>query len=57
MLELLIAIVVLCLIAYLLFWALSKIPLPEPVRVVVTVLIALLFLVFIVQRFGLLSGF
>lgn len=57
MLELLIAIIVLCLVAYLLFWALSKIPLPEPVRVVVTVLIALLFLVFIVQRFGLLSGF
>lgn len=56
MLELLIAIVVLCLIAYLLFWALSKIPLPEPVRVVVTVLIALLFLVFIVQRFSLLGG-
>lgn len=57
MLELLIAIIVLCLVGYLLFWALSRIPLPEPVRVVVTVLIALLFLVFIVQRFGLLSGF
>jgi len=56
LLGLLIAIVVLCLIAYLVFYALGKIPMPEPVRVVVTVLVALIFLIFIVQRFGLLVG-
>lgn len=53
---LLIAIIVLCLIAYLIFYALSRIPLPEPVRTVVTVLIALILLIFIIQRFGLLAG-
>jgi hypothetical protein len=56
LLGILIAIIVLCLIAYLIFWALAQIPLPEPVRVIVTVLIVLVFLVFIVQRFGLLAG-
>ena len=49
-------IVLLCLIAYLIFWALAKIPLPEPVRVIVTVLVVLVILLFIVQRFSLLSG-
>ena len=57
LLGLLVAIVVLCLVAYLVFFALAKIPLPEPVRVVVTVLVALIFLLFIVQRFNLLAGF
>lgn len=55
--TILVWIILLCLIGYLIFWALAKIPLPEPVRVVVTVLIVLIFLLFIVQRFSLLSGF
>jgi len=53
---LLIAIIVLCLIAYLVFWALAQIPLPDPVRTIITVLIALILLIFIIQRFGLLAG-
>ena len=56
LLSLLIAIIIVALICYVLFWALAQIPLPEPVRVIVSVLIALVLLVFIVQRFGLLSG-
>ena len=55
LLGLLVAIILLCLVAYLIFYALSRIPLPEPVRVVVTVLIALIFLVFIVRQFNLLA--
>jgi len=57
LLGLLIAIILLCLLGYLVFYALSRIPLPEPVRVVITVLVALIFLIFIVQRFALLSTF
>jgi hypothetical protein len=56
LLGLLIAIVVVCLIAYVIFWALGQIPLPDPIRTIIIVLVALILLVFIVQRFGLLSG-
>ena len=57
LLSLLIAIIIIALVCYVIFWALARIPLPEPVRVVITVLVALVLLVAIVQRFGLLSGF
>jgi len=53
---LLISIIVICLIAYIVFWALGQIPLPDPIRTVVVVLVALILLVFIIQRFGLLAG-
>jgi hypothetical protein len=56
LLGLLIAIVVVCLIAYVIFWALGQIPLPDPIRTIIIVLVALILLIFIVQRFGLLSG-
>jgi hypothetical protein len=56
LLGLLITIILVCLVAYIIFWALAQIPLPEPVRVVVTVLVALILIIFIVQRFGLLTG-
>lgn len=56
LLGLLIAIVVLCLVCYVIFWALGQIPLPQPIRTVVVVLIALVLLVYIVNRFGLLAG-
>lgn len=56
LLGLLIAIVVLCLICYVIFWALGQIPLPQPIRVVVVVVVALIILVYIVNRFGLLTG-
>ena len=57
LLSLVIAVIVVALIAYICFWLLARIPLPEPVRVVLTVLVALVLLVAFVQRFGLLSGF
>lgn len=57
LIALLITIIIVALVGYLLFWALAQIPLPEPVRVVVTVLVAVILIVFIVQRFGLLSSF
>jgi len=56
LLGLLVWVVVVCLLAYLVFYLLGMIPLPEPARVVVTILVALIFLIFIVQRFGLLVG-
>lgn len=56
LMGLLITVVILCLVAYLIFWALAQIPLPEPIRVIVTVLITLVLLVWIVQRFALLAG-
>lgn len=56
LLGLLVAIVVVCLIAYVIFWALGQIPLPDPIRTIIIVLVALILLVFIVQRFGLLAG-
>ncbi len=56
LLGLLIAIIVICLIAYIVFWALGQIPLPDPIRTIIIVLVALILLVFIVQRFGLLAG-
>jgi len=55
MLELLIWVIVLCLVVYLLFWILGQIPMPQPVRTVIIVLVALLLLVYLVQRFGLLT--
>lgn len=51
----LIWLVVVVLVCYLLFWALSQIPMPQPVRTVIIVLVALVLLVYLVQRFGLLS--
>ena len=56
LLGLLIAIIVICLIAYIVFWALGQIPLPDPIRTIIIVLVSLILLVFIVQRFGLLAG-
>jgi len=41
-------------VAYVLWWALNQIPLPQPIRTVVTVVFVLIIVVYIVQRFGLL---
>jgi hypothetical protein len=57
LLGLLIAIIIIALICYVVFWALAQIPLPEPIRVIVTVLVALIFLIFIVRQFDLLAAF
>lgn len=56
LLGLLVAIIVLALICYVIFWILGQIPLPQPMRAVIVVLVALILLVYIVNRFGLLAG-
>lgn len=53
MISLLIGLVVFALIAYLLWWLLSLIPLPQPIRVIVTVLFVL---ICIVMLLGYLPG-
>lgn len=49
-------IVVLALILYLLFWMLGQIPLPQPIRTIILVVVALVVLVYLLQRSGLLAG-
>jgi hypothetical protein len=53
---LLVWILLLCLIAYIVYWALGQIPLPQPIRAIAVVVIALIFLVYIISRFGLVAG-
>jgi hypothetical protein len=54
MIEFLVTLIVLCLVLYLLFYILGQIALPQPVRTVITVLAALIVLLWMVQRYGLL---
>jgi hypothetical protein len=56
LLSLLITIIVVALICYIIFWALGQMTLPQPIRTVIVVLVALILIVFIVQRFNLLAG-
>lgn len=55
LLGLLITIIILALILYVVFWALGQIALPQPIRTIIVVVIALVLLVYLVQRFGLLA--
>ena len=57
LLGLLITIIIIAIVVYLLMWVLNQLALPQPIRVVIIALVAILLLVFIVQRFGLLAGF
>lgn len=57
LLEFLIALIVLGLVVWLLFYLFKQLPIPEPVRTVILVLVALVIIVIVVQRFGLLAGF
>ena len=50
--SLLIGLIILCLIIYILYWALAQIPLPAPIRTVVIVLFVLIVLVYVLQRYG-----
>lgn len=52
----LIWIVVLALVCYLLFWILGQIPMPSPIRTVIVVVVALVILVYLLQRSGLLAA-
>ena len=53
-LGLLITVLVIALVCYIVMWALNQLALPQPVRAVIVVLLAIILLVYIVQRFGLL---
>jgi hypothetical protein len=46
LLTLLVTIIVLALVCYVLFWILGQIPLPQPIRTVIVVLVALIILVY-----------
>jgi len=52
--SLLIYLLVLVLVCYVLFWILGQVPMPQPVRVVVTGVIALIALVYLLRQAGLL---
>ena len=52
LISILIWLLILCVVIYLFFWVLGKIPLPEPIRTIITVVVALALLLFLVQRLG-----
>lgn len=52
----LIWIIVLALVCYLLFWILSQVAMPQPIRTVIVVVVALVILVYLLQRSGLLAA-
>jgi hypothetical protein len=56
LLGFLVAIIILALILYICFWALGQIPLPQPIRTVIVVVVALVLVVYLATRFGLLAG-
>lgn len=47
--------IVLALVCYILFWVLGQIPMPPPIRTVIVVVVALVILVWLLQRSGLLA--
>ena len=53
MIGLLIGLVVFALVAYLLWWLLQQFPLPQPVRLIVTVLFVLICVVMLLNYFPL----
>jgi len=55
-LGLLIAIIVIAIVVYLLLWVLNQMALPQPIRVVIIAVVALLLLVFFLNRFGILTS-
>jgi hypothetical protein len=51
MLGLLVGLIFVCLLIYLAWWAISQIPLPQPVRVVAVVLLALICIYMLLSYF------
>lgn len=47
--------IVLALVCYILFWVLGQIAMPAPIRTVIVVVVALVVLVYILQRSGLMA--
>lgn len=56
MIELLIWLLILALIVYVVFLILGMLPLPYPARQIVTLILAIIFLLVLLERIGLLSG-
>jgi hypothetical protein len=54
--SILISLIILCVVLGLLWWLISMLPIPEPFGLVVRVCFILLAIIFIVERFGLLTG-
>jgi hypothetical protein len=52
LISLLIWLLVLCVVIYLLFFILGHLALPEPIRTVIVVVVALILLLFLVNRLG-----
>ena len=50
---LLVWVLVFALIGYLVFWALGQIPLPQPLRAVIVVIVAIIMILFLLTKFGL----
>lgn len=57
MINLLIYLIIICLVLYVLWWVLSQIPLPQPIRTVAVVIFALVAVVMLLNITGGLSGF
>jgi hypothetical protein len=55
LIYLLVSLIIIALVCYLLWWALSQIPLPQPIRTVVVVLFVLVVVLYLVRQFGLLQ--
>lgn len=47
--------IVLMLVCYLLFWVLSQVAMPQPIRTVIVVVVALVILVYLLRQTGLLA--
>jgi hypothetical protein len=56
MVSLLVSLIVIALLVWILFYVLQKMPLPDPARTVVWVLVALVIIVLMVRQFGLMGG-
>lgn len=50
--SILIWLVVVALVCYICFWALGQIPMPQPIRTVIIVVVALVLLIFLLRQLG-----
>lgn len=51
-LSLLIWLIVVALVCYIVFWMLSQLDLPQPIRAVIVVVVALILIVFLLRQLG-----
>jgi heme A synthase len=56
MINLLIYLIIICLVLYVLWWVLSQIPLPQPIRTVAVVIFALVAVIMLLNMTGGISG-